>query len=281
MTSPAIDEGRHVLNVDVPRGLIVDGDVARLAQVVANLLTNAAKYTDTGGRIDLTAAADGATAALRVADRGSGIAPEMLATVFDLFAQAPQDVDRSRGGLGLGLAIVRSLVGAHGGTVSAHSDGKGTGSTFTIRLPLIAAPLEKPAEGAPRTPQTAAVQGTRILVVDDNADAAELLAELLQALGHTTHMAFDGPGAVIAARQFLPEVVLLDLGLPVMDGFEVAGQLRSEPQFKDLAIVAVTGYGQELDRERTRNAGFDDHVVKPVDLDYLKQWLLIRKRPQP
>jgi CheY-like chemotaxis protein/anti-sigma regulatory factor (Ser/Thr protein kinase) len=269
-----------VLTLDVPRGLIVDGDAARLAQVVANLLTNAAKYTDAGGRIDVTAAAEGSTAALRVADSGSGIAPEMLATVFDLFAQAPQDVDRSQGGLGLGLAIVRSLVGAHGGTVSAHSDGKGMGSTFTLRLPLIAAPIENPAESAARAPQGAAASGSRILIVDDNVDAAELLAESLQALGHTTHLAFDGPGAIVAAREFLPEVVLLDLGLPVMDGFEVAGQLRSERQFKDVAIVAVTGYGQALDRERTRDAGFDDHIVKPVDLEYLKQWFLTRK-PQP
>ncbi|MEP6919419.1 MAG: ATP-binding protein, partial [Acidobacteriota bacterium] len=240
MTSPAIEERRHVLNLDVPRGLIVDGDAARLAQVVANLLTNAAKYTDTGGRIDVTAAPEGPTGALlRVSDSGSGIAPEMLATVFDLFAQAPQDMDRSQGGLGLGLAIVRSLVSAHGGTVNAESEGRGKGSTFTLRLPLIAATAVDPEESAALTRQAASVRGSRILVVDDNVDAADLLAESLQAIGHTTRTAFDGPGAIIAAREFLPDVVLLDLGLPGMDGFEVASHLQAEPQFKHLAIVAV------------------------------------------
>jgi signal transduction histidine kinase/DNA-binding response OmpR family regulator len=283
MTSPAIDERRHVLHVEVPRGvLIVEGDDARLAQVLANLLTNAAKYTDAGGRIDITGESKEGSAVLRVADTGRGIAPDMLGRVFDLFSQERQEIDRSQGGLGLGLAIVRSLVQAHGGSVDVQSAGKGRGAEFTIRLPLstVEAPqLESDGPAAPAALQDAA--GRRILVVDDNADAAYVLADSLEALGYTTEMAFDGPSALEAAREFRPDAVLLDLGLPVMDGFEVARGLKAD-HGPGLEVVAVTGYGQEVDRQRALDAGFDEHMVKPVDIDRLDAWLrTTRRRVEP
>jgi CheY-like chemotaxis protein/two-component sensor histidine kinase len=273
MTSPAIDARRHVLDVDVARGLVVDGDPGRLAQVIANLLTNAAKYTDAGGRITVVAAADGPDVVLRVKDNGSGIAAEMLPRVFDLFSQERQTIDRSQGGLGLGLAIVSSLVRAHGGSVSARSEGRGSGSEFLVRIPL-AAHIEKADTGATQpTAESAQTTDMRLLVVDDNADAAHLLADSLRTLGFVTEVALDGPAAIEAARAFVPDVVLLDLGLPVMDGFEVAERLRSDPELRQVRLVAITGYGQTADRQRTREIGFEAHMVKPVDLDRLENWL--------
>jgi signal transduction histidine kinase len=273
MTSPLLEERRHRLRVTVPRrGLIVDGDEHRLAQVVSNLLTNAAKYTDPGGRIEITGGREGEEAVLRVRDSGIGINPELVPHVFDLFVQSKRAIDRAQGGLGLGLTIVRSLVELHGGAVSAASEGTSRGSTFTVRLPLSAvadaraeAAAERPgAEGeGPRT--------KRILVVDDNRDAAELMAEALAASGHETRVAFDGPEALEVAAAFAPEVALLDIGLPVMDGYELARRLREHSGGDRLRLVAVTGYGQSKDRERSRAAGFDEHLVKPVDLDHLEK----------
>ena len=275
MTSPAIEERRHMLRVDVPRGLPVNGDAARLAQVAANLLTNAAKYTDPGGTIVVAAEEDGPDVVLTVTDSGRGIDPDMLPRIFDLFSQERQEIARSEGGLGLGLAIVQSLVDAHGGTVEARSDGKGRGAEFVVRLPRAA---EGVADAALQRDGSAVAgpsprPGRRILVVDDNPDAAQLLADSLQALGHRTRVAFDGPSALDAAVEFAPDVALLDLGLPVMDGFEVAQRLRALPQLGGVQLVAITGYGQEVDRQRTREAGFDEHMVKPVDLDRLEAWL--------
>jgi signal transduction histidine kinase len=276
MTSPAIEERRHVLDVEVPRGLVVDADAARLAQVVANLLTNAAKYTDPGGAIAIAAGVGNGQAILRVIDSGRGIAPEMVPRIFDLFTQERQEIDRSQGGLGLGLAIVRSLVLAHGGTVEATSAGKGAGATITVRLPL-ATGARPPQATAPREDTMDASttpRGLRVLIVDDNLDAAEMLAESLRVLGHSTRLALDGPSALAAAREFHPHVALLDLGLPVMDGFEVAEQLKESAP--DIELVAITGYGQDADRRRTERAGFVEHLVKPVDLQRLEDWL--RKR---
>ena len=279
MTSPAMEERRQTLDVAAPRGIIVDADALRLGQVLANLLTNAAKYTDVAGHISITAAVEGAQAVVTVRDTGRGIAPEMLPRVFELFSQERQEIDRSEGGLGLGLAIVRSLVEAHGGRVEAHSEGKGRGAAFTIRMPLSAA---APAPGPMPRPATATLvaagrSGRRILVVDDNRDAAELLAESVTALGHTTRVAFDGPTAIDAAVEFRPDVVLLDLGLPVMDGFEVAQRVRAIPGLDRVQLAAITGYGQEIDRRMTRDAGFDLHVVKPVEIEMLEAWLRQRE----
>ena len=268
MSSPAIDDRRHVLTVDVPRGHMIHGDASRLAQVLANLLTNSAKYTDCGGHIRVAAARDGSFLRVTVTDDGRGIDPDTLPRVFDLFLQERQELDRSQGGLGLGLAIVKSLVEAHGGRVQAQSDGKGRGATFTVYLPLSAPGGDGAAVTGPRPRDaTGGQRGLRILIIDDNIDAAEMLAESLQLDGHSTRVAFDGPAGLELASQFRPEVALVDLGLPMMDGFDVARALRASEQTRNVVLVAVTGYGQENDRRRAREAGFEEHLVKPIDVD--------------
>lgn len=273
MTGPAIEERRHTLRVDVSRGLLVDGDPARLAQVIANLLTNAAKYTDPGGSIQVVGQVHDRHAVIRVIDTGIGIAPEMLPRVFDLFSQERQNIDRSQGGLGLGLAIVRSLVQSHGGSVSARSDGEGRGAEFQFRIPLASQDGEAAVSALASADVVASTGSRRVLVVDDNLDAAELLADSLSAMGHEARVAFDGPSAMEVAQAFAPDVALLDLGLPVMDGFELAERLKADPSHRALTLIALTGYGQEVDRQRTRNAGFQAHMVKPVDLAHLDEWL--------
>jgi CheY-like chemotaxis protein len=271
MASPLLEQQRHNLHVDVPAsGLVVDADGGRLAQVVANLITNAAKYTEPGGEIFVSARADGGAIVLDVRDTGIGMEPEMLTRVFDLFVQERQTLDRSRGGLGLGLAIVRSLVEMHGGSVAAASPGKGNGSVFTVRLPQMpistAAPAAREAGGRP----AAAPTGLRVLVVDDNRDAALLLAETLEAFGYVARAVHDGPTALDVAETFLPDVAVLDIGLPIMDGYELAHRFRSDMRLARTRLIAVTGYGQMQDRERCTEAGFAAHLVKPVDVDDLK-----------
>jgi signal transduction histidine kinase len=269
--SPLFEQKRHMVSVDVPReGLAVDGDPERLAQIVANLLTNAGKYTQDGGRINITGRAEGNHVALSVRDTGIGIAPDMVPRIFDLFVQERQAIDRAQGGLGLGLAIVRSLAALHGGEVEAHSEGMGRGAEFVLRLPRVssgAATAPAPAAAQPDVvaPQTA--RARRVLVVDDNHDAATLLAEALSVRGHAVRTAHDGLSGLRAAESFLPDVALIDIGLPVMDGYEVARQLSDHPRLKGIRLIAVTGYGQEQDRARSRNAGFVGHLVKPVELN--------------
>lgn len=247
-TSPLLEQRRHALAIDVARqGLSIDADADRLAQVVANLLTNAAKYTEPEGDIRLAAARDGDSVVLTVRDNGVGIEADLLPRVFDLFAQAQQGPDRARGGLGLGLAIVRSLVTLHGGTVSVASEGRARGSAFTIRLPFAPlAPHQGRGEGAAAAVHPRAEMGSRVLVVDDNADAAEMLASSLTALGFDTRIALDGPSALDIAKAFQPHVALLDIGLPVMDGHELARRLKSEPGERPIRLVAVTGYGHRV-----------------------------------
>ena len=276
MTGPALEGRQHTLLVEVPRGLRTQADAGRLAQVFANLLTNAAKYTEPKGTIAVSAAVDGSDVVIRITDNGNGITPDMLPRVFDLFVQERQDIERPQGGLGIGLAIVRSLVEAHGGGVTAFSEGRGKGSTFTVRLPAGAA-------GESRAPalvsSTRAVAGGhRILIVDDNRHAAELLGDSLQALGHNVHVVFDGAQALAAIHHFEPDLALLDIGLPVMDGFELAVRLRAVQGFTNLPLIALTGYAQEMDRQRTGAAGFDEHLVKPVDVYALDE--LIRRVAQ-
>jgi signal transduction histidine kinase/CheY-like chemotaxis protein len=272
MASPLLEQQRHDLTVDVPsEGLIVDGDAARLAQVVSNLLTNAAKYTDPGGAIAVTATAEGEQVVLRVTDTGSGIERDMLPRIFDLFVQQPQTLDRSRGGLGLGLAIVRSLVELHGGRVSAASDGPGAGSEFTVRLPLEVFALKGRDHVARlQLPRRRGRTIGRVLIVDDNRDGAALLAEMLTAIGYETRFVHDGPTAFVVAEQFQPHIALLDLGLPVIDGFEVARRFASNPRLRRTRLVAVTGYGQVQDRAQSARAGFAAHLVKPVDIEQLR-----------
>ncbi|UQA58463.1 hybrid sensor histidine kinase/response regulator [Polyangium aurulentum] len=266
MASPLLEARKHRLSVEVaPEGLLVDGDEHRLAQVLGNLLTNAAKYTDPGGDVSVSASCIDGEVVVRVKDSGMGISAELLPRVFELFVQGQRALDRSEGGLGLGLAIVRSLVEMHGGRVSASSEGHGKGSEMVVRLPAIArAQAELEPDRAHVEEVHTALCARRVLVVDDNRDAAETLAELLRAFGHAVQVALDGPSALAIAATLDPEVALLDIGLPVMDGYELAGRLSRERARRPY-LVALTGYGQECDRLRARQAGFDEHLVKPVE----------------
>jgi CheY-like chemotaxis protein len=239
--------------------------------VVANLLTNASKYSDADTRIDVRAQKEGDRVRLSVKDEGLGIVPEMLDRIFDAFTQQNQTLARSEGGLGLGLTIVRTLVELHGGKVGARSDGAGQGSEFIVELPLVEArpKMNRPVDDARR----AAAASARIVVIDDNVDAALSLAALLRALGHEVETAHDAPGAIAVAETFRPQVALLDIGLPVMDGYDLARELRAVSGDRPLHLVAVTGYGLAPDRQRSREAGFIEHLVKPVDRKELQALL--------
>jgi PAS domain S-box-containing protein len=247
-------------------GPVVDADPTRLEQVVTNLLDNAVTYTPRGGHIDVEVRRHGPHALIRVADSGAGIAPEMLSQIFDLFAQATDVRARSTGGLGIGLTLVRRLVEMHGGTVTAVSEGAGRGSEFVIRLPLAdaARPAPEPPPAGP-----ARAHGRRILIVEDNDDARASLKALLEGLGHSVAEAADGERGITVAFEQQPDVVLIDLGLPTIDGYQVARSLRAAPESRRMTLIAVTGYGQPGDRERSREVGFDAHLVKPVTVDAL------------
>jgi PAS domain S-box-containing protein len=246
--------------------LHADGDPTRLAQVIGNLLGNAAKFTPGGGRVVVSLeATDGGVASIRVRDTGTGIAPELLPTLFQPFVQGSQALDRSTGGLGLGLALVKGLVEMHGGAVEARSEGRGRGAEFTIRLPLAGPPQARASAG----PQPVAPHPLRVLVIEDNADAADSLREVLELSEHAVEIAASGPEGLEKARSFHPEVVLCDIGLPLMDGFEVASRMRADPHLRSTLLVALSGYAGPEDVEKARAAGFDRHVAKPVDLSEL------------
>jgi CheY-like chemotaxis protein len=246
--------------------------------VLANLLTNASKYSDPGSRIVLRAQAVENCVRIAITDQGIGILPEMLGRVFEPFVQQNQSIERSKGGLGLGLAIVRSLVEAHGGQVRVESAGPGKGSTFIVELPAPEAPGPVRMRERRAVPREATGQGRRVLIVDDNGDAAETLRLALQQIGYEVDVAPDGPSALEHAGRFKPAVILLDIGLPVMDGYEVARRLRAtwDPMHPP-RLLAVTGYGQDADRERSRAAGFDEHLVKPINLQQLRR--VLEERP--
>ena len=251
----------------------------RLAQVVGNLLTNAAKYTEAGGHIELSAQRDGDDAVLRVRDNGIGIAPDMLPHVFDLFVQVDHAATRSQGGLGIGLTLVKNLVELHGGTVDARSGGLGKGSEFIVRLPLSLRVADEASEYELSEPRRDSVSnGHRILVVDDNNDAATSLAAFLELSGHDVRVAHDGRSALETARTFRPSLILLDIGMPEMNGYEVARELRKMPAGQNTVLAAVTGWGQLQDRRRSAEAGFDHHLVKPLDLKALEGLLADLKR---
>jgi signal transduction histidine kinase/CheY-like chemotaxis protein len=261
--------GQH-LRVSLPeKPIVLIGDATRLEQVFGNLLMNACKYSGAGSTISLIAELDPAQEAIvRVIDDGIGMDPELLPRIFDLFVQSSRSLDRSHGGLGIGLTIVSRLVKLHGGTIEAKSDGLGHGAEFIIRLPLHTSGDLPVAAAAP----VGTDRSLRILVVDDNKDAAETMAMLQELRGHVTKVAHQGAEAVAIAAGFQPEVVLLDIGLPGMDGFEVARRLRSMLETRDAFLVALTGYGTEEDRKLAKVAGFDEHLAKPADLDLLREW---------
>jgi signal transduction histidine kinase len=265
MTNPLISQRLHQVVTSLAP-VVVRGDADRLAQVVANLITNAAKYSNFGSRIWIGTQRSGAMARLTVTDEGVGISPDMIGKVFETFVQEPQMLARTQGGLGLGLSIVKSLIGAHHGTVAAHSDGPGKGSTFVIELPAIEdANADVDAESATQRHPTS-TPPMRILVVDDNYDAALALQGALEELGHVVAIAHDGPSALAEAVAFKPHVGLLDIGLPVMNGYELATAMRA---LRPVRLVAISGYGREHDRQRSDAAGFESHLVKPVYLDDL------------
>jgi signal transduction histidine kinase/CheY-like chemotaxis protein len=267
-----IDQRKHELKVSLPApALWLHADAARLEQVVVNLLTNAAKYTDPGGHISVTVQQEGEEAVLRVRDTGVGIAPEILPRIFDLFTQAERSLDRSQGGLGIGLALVQRLVEMHGGTVAASS-ALGQGSEFVVRLPVVSPPPPQASAPATATAQPAG-PSLRVMVVDDNVDTVTTLALLVQESGHDVRTAYDGSAVLEAALDYRPHVVLLDIGLPGLNGFEVAKQLRQQPALQNAMLVAMTGYGRESDRQRSREAGFDHHLVKPGDFGKVLQIL--------
>ena len=272
---PLLEAARHELTVILPpHPLQVLGDPSRLAQVISNLLNNAAKYTLDGGRVVVSAERQAAQAVLRVRDNGMGIPKDMLSLIFEMFTQVHRHLDRAQGGLGIGLTLVRSLVEMHGGSVQAYSEGLGHGSEFVVRLPLFVETTQREGgdRGGLKEPATFTVQ-RRILVVDDNKDSARSLARVLQMMGNEVRMAHDGPAALVLASEFVPDVVLLDIGMPGMNGYEVASLMRTMPILKKVVLVAQTGWGQEEDRQRSREAGFDHHLVKPVDLADLQQLL--------
>jgi signal transduction histidine kinase/DNA-binding response OmpR family regulator len=269
-----ISSRQHELSVSLPdRPIRLMADPARLEQVLANLLNNAAKYTDPGGRIRLEVECGQREVAVHVRDSGVGIPEHLLPRVFDLFMQGDRSLDRSQGGLGIGLTLVRSLVEMHGGQVEVASDGPGRGSDFCIRLPLAAAEQEHSDNGvgSPDGPANGAAR--RILLIDDNADLTSTMSALLKLAGHEVAVCGDGPSGIEAAHECQPEVILIDIGLPGMNGYEVAGRLRQLPQFDRTLLVAVTGYGQADDRRRSREAGFDHHLVKPVFFETLQELL--------
>jgi PAS domain S-box-containing protein len=277
---PLIDDRHQTLTVDLPsEPLRLEADPTRLEQVFANLLNNATKYTDQGGHIKLSARQEGGELVLRVRDTGAGIAPEMLAHIFEPFVQADRVLHQSQGGLGIGLTLVRRLVEMHGGTVTAHSEGPSKGSEFIVRLPALSP--KQPISATRTAGDGGAVVGAaprrRIIVVDDNVDAAESLAMLLRMEGHDVRVAHDGPAALSAVEANPPDLVFLDIGMPVMNGYDVARQLRRQPGLENLVLVAMTGWGQEEDRRRSQEAGFDHHLVKPAEPEALRQLLA---RPQ-
>jgi signal transduction histidine kinase len=251
--------------------LYVTGDSSRLVQSLANVMTNAAKYTQEGGKIGITVSSSVDTVRIEISDNGAGIAPEFIPQIFDLFAQSDRTLDRSQGGLGIGLSVVKKLVEMHGGSVAARSEGLGRGATFEIALPRAATPVEKTADVAGMT-----FPGFRILVVDDNHDAATTLSELLRLDGHEPHAVFSAEGALEISQTFSPDVVLLDIGLPKMDGYEVARRLREISFTARPTLIALTGYGQSEDRAKALSAGFDAHLVKPVDFAALEKLLAKR-----
>ena len=274
ISRPLIEEREQELNLNIPaEPVYLNGDITRLSQVISNLLNNASKYTARGGRIRLDARLQDGEAVIVVEDNGIGIPAGKLPHIFEMFAQIGKSAEDSGGGLGIGLTLVRQLVGMHGGTVEAYSDGDGKGSTFIVRLPVITGTRsEEIPELGPETQSSASTLKRRILVVDDNVDCAESLGMLLRLTGNEVRIANDGQEAVELVGTFQPDIAFLDIGMPKLNGYEAARRIR-ESQGKDLLLIAVSGWGQEDDRRRSKDAGFDHHLVKPIDFDALETLL--------
>jgi signal transduction histidine kinase len=267
---PQIDGAGHKLTLLQPPGrLVLDADPPRLAQAFMNLLSNAAKYTDPGGQIEVRAVVEGGTALVTIRDNGIGIDPARLESVFEMFSQEEPALSRARGGLGIGLALTRKLVQMHGGTIAAASDGPGKGTQFMVRLPVAAVEAQGDTPSPVQEPVAAAPGALRILVADDNVDAAETLAMLLEVMGHEVRRVNDGASAVEAAAQFDPQLVLLDIGMPGLNGYETCQRIRAQNGGPGRTLVAVTGFGQPQDVQRAQSAGFDHHMVKPLEMQQL------------
>jgi CheY-like chemotaxis protein len=267
---PMIEAANQRLSLELPDGpIVLYGDHVRLTQLFGNLINNASKYTESGGTISVTVERTAADVTVAIKDSGIGIAPETLPYVFDMFTQGNPTLERSQGGLGIGLSLVKRLADLHGGSVQAMSQGLGHGSEFVVRLPVFSHTEPEARATASTSPRS--TNSKRILVVDDNRDSAASLALLLKVKGHVTQVAHDGVGAVHAAESFLPEIVLLDIGLPGMNGYDACRTIRSKPWGTGMYLVAVTGWGQPDDRMQSQNAGFDSHLVKPVTFDALSR----------
>ena len=267
-SQPSIDQSGHELSIELPASPIyVDADLTRLTQVFSNLLNNAAKFTNHGGRLRVAVQLVGAEAVVSVKDNGIGIPTHMLQQVFEMFTQVESNLERSQGGLGIGLSIVQRLVQMHSGSIEARSDGFGSGSEFVVRLPVALSLVgnQLVGEASPTRPTA----GLRILVADDNVDSAEILAMLLTLQGYDTKTTHDGAAALDLAATFRPDVILLDIGMPKLNGYEVCRRIRQQRWGKTMMVIAMTGWGQEDDRRKSQAAGFDFHLVKPVDLDVL------------
>lgn len=270
LSRPLLDKSQHVLDLQLPAApLLVHGDGVRLTQVFSNLLNNAAKYTPRAGHISVVARRDADHAVVEVRDDGIGIAPDMLESIFDMFVQASGTAKWAQGGLGIGLTLVKSLIELHGGTVHVASAGLGQGASFTVRLPLQPLASHQPLPTAATATAQPAAHAALILVVDDNKDAADTLAEFMHELGHPVLVAYSGQAALQLLADQRPALAILDIGMPGMDGCELAQRIRREPAHTDMTLVALTGWGQSRDRERTAAAGFDHHLVKPLDVDAL------------
>jgi CheY-like chemotaxis protein/two-component sensor histidine kinase len=269
-SKPVIEQQGHAISVAVPdESIFLDGDPVRLAQVVSNLLTNSAKYTHRGGHIRVSVSSDDAKAVVTVADNGIGIPPNMLETVFGMFTQVDRTLEKTTGGLGIGLSLVKGVVEMHGGTIEAFSEGEGKGTEFTVRLPVATSAVSQlePSISEPNGVEPTASR--RILIVDDNVDAADTLGELLEMMGNEIRTAYDGESGIEVAKTFNADVVLCDIGMPKMNGYDTARSIRAHEWGKNIVLVALTGWGQKEDLQKSGDAGFDHHLVKPVDLHNL------------